>query len=324
MVLIHINNCVNDTIGYLQNVNDNLETIKNIVDVSNDTISNEISAVNTMLVVFSVIVGIIGIFLSWYISRVEKKVKTMKDSVEETEKSIKDIAHTVEETDNKIQSDISGLYEKLRKEESLALLKRLELEPQDIAHLDRLLLARPLDNEGFPILKSAFLKIQNSEEETDDLRIDSYKILFFQHYLGLSILDDDLRDVIIGFFQTCMNCAYKRDIIKSTEDFCCALSKDSVPFDKIEILTLYLKELNDSKHSNLVELKNIFQDKLKKDLLVEAIEKCTSNGHYLSLFGIEKPDNTDNDNDDIVAEMDVKKDQITKSDDAEDMTDNNK
>lgn len=323
MVLIHINNCVNDTIGYLQNLNDNFETIKNIVDVSNDTISNEISAVNTMLVVFSVIVGIIGIFLSWYISRVEKKVKTMKDSIEETEKSIKDIAHTVEETDIKIQSDISGLYEKLRKEESLALLKRLELEPQDIVHLDRLLFARPLDNEGFPILKSAFLKIQNSEEEMDD-RIDSYKILFFQHYLGLSILDDDLRDVIIGFFQTCMNCAYKRDIIKSTEDFCSALSEDSVPFDKIEILALYLKELNDSKHCNLVELKNIFQDKLKKDLLVEAIDKCTSNGHYLSLFGIEMPENTDNDNDDNVAEMDVEKDQLTKSNDEENMTGNNK
>ena len=45
----------NDTIRYLQNLNDNIDAVRRIVDVSNSTIANEISAVNTMLVAFTLI-----------------------------------------------------------------------------------------------------------------------------------------------------------------------------------------------------------------------------------------------------------------------------
>lgn len=38
----------NDTIRYLQNLNENIDAVRRIVDVSNTTIANEISAVNTM------------------------------------------------------------------------------------------------------------------------------------------------------------------------------------------------------------------------------------------------------------------------------------
>ena len=56
-----------DTLQYLQSINDNIEAVRRIVDVSNSTIANEISAVNTMLVAFTIVFGIVGVFLGSYI-----------------------------------------------------------------------------------------------------------------------------------------------------------------------------------------------------------------------------------------------------------------
>lgn len=52
-----------DTLQYLQNINDNIDAVRRIVDVSNATIANEISAVNTMLVAFTIVFGAIGVLL---------------------------------------------------------------------------------------------------------------------------------------------------------------------------------------------------------------------------------------------------------------------
>ena len=284
-----------DTIQYLQNINDNIDAVRRIVDVSNSTIANEISAVNTMLVAFTIVFALVGIFLGFYITWLKNKISKMNNNIAEKEQKIISLANTVEETDKKIQSDISGLYEKLRNEETMTLLRRLVEEPQDISNLSDLLLARPLSNKGFSIIKQAFMKLKSLGPEIDEDRFiepsyrRQYTLLFFQHYLRESVLDDELRPEIIKDFERNMACAFKRDIIKSTEDFCHALSVSNAPFDKVMLLADYLKALNQSKYSNLVELKNIFQEKVNKDILVEAIDRCTTDEVYLGLFGVEDP-----------------------------------
>ena len=227
-----------DTLQYLQYINDNIDAVRRIVDVSNSTIANEISAVNTMLVAFTIVFGIVGVLLGIYISWLQRKVSKMSDNIEEKEQKIILLAKTVEDTDNKIQSDISGLYAKLRKEETLTLLHRLEEEPEDITNLADLLLARPLDDNGFPILKKAFEKLMVIHLEVGkDVLVDPsletrYVLLFFQHYLFQSILDDKLRTEVVKDLDSCMNCAFKHDIIKSTKDFCRALSNEDATFEK--------------------------------------------------------------------------------------------
>jgi len=286
----------NDTLQYLQNINDNVDAVRRIVDVSNSTIANEISAVNTMLVAFTIVFGIVGVLLGLYISWLQRKVSKMSDNIEEKEQKIILLAKTVEDTDNKIQSDISGLYERLRKEETIALLRRLEEEPLDVTNLSELLWARSLEMDCFPILKTAFIKLKSLGSVADEISglglsyRQRYVLLFFQHYLYHSILDEELRDDVKNDFDVAFECAFKRDVIKATKDICQALSVSSAQLDKVALLVGYLKSLNQSKYSNLVELKDIFQEKVNKDILVEAIDKCTTDKVYLGMFGVEAPD----------------------------------
>lgn len=250
-----------------------------------------------MLVAFTIVFGIVGVFVGSYISWLQRKVSKMNDNIEEKEKKIVSLAKAVEATESRIHSDISGLYKKLRKEETLELLRRLEVEPKDISNLLDILLARSFEEDGFPILKNAYLKLVNLGDEATErigfLGSSSYKqqylLLFFQHYMYLSILDDDLRNDVVKDFNHAMACAFKRDIIKTTEDFCNALSVNGASFHKTSLLIDYLKALNNSKYCNLIELKNIIQENTNKDLLVDAIDQCTSDKVYLKMFGIEAP-----------------------------------
>ena len=102
-----------------------------------------------------------------------------------------------------------------------------------------------------------------------------------------SILDIDIRPEIEKYYPHCMEGAFKRDIINSTKEFCKALSIIKSPKDKVSLLVTYLKALNDSKFKNLIELKSIFQEKTDTNLLVDAIDKCTTENVILELFEIE-------------------------------------
>lgn len=324
-----------DTIYLQKSSGNDIEIIKTIVETSNSSISNQLSALDNLISGTSLALGIIGIVLGVYIawleikvkkaktsieekekiirsladtvkktdeemqkdiSILEKKVNAARESIEEKEKDINSLAETVEKTNEKIQNDIGGLYKKLRKEESLTLLKRLDEEPQDITNLGDLLLARQLPPEGFAILKSAYMKLLALGEDVC-VRIgfsiskkELYLLMFFQHYMYDSLLDNDLNKEIHAFVATGMDCAFKRDIIKTTEDFCSALSDNNAKFDKEIILVDYLKALNNSKYCNLSELKNIFENNISNlNLLPNAIEKCTQDNVFLALFNITPP-----------------------------------
>lgn len=285
-----------DTVYILNSNNNNVDIIKDIVEISNSSISCQISTLNAFIAGFSLLFVIAGVILGIYISNLEKKTLIIKENVEKKEWEIIKLAETVKETDEKIQSDISGLYAKLRDEESITLLKRLEEEPQDVSNLSKTLLARQLKPEWFAYLKTAFYKLLELGDEADKRGWfslsykDNYLLLMFQHYMYFSIKDDIIREQIKPRFGLLIKCAFKRDIVKTTTDLCKALSEQNITFDKSDILVSYLSALNDSSFNNLPELKKIFEDKiLDKSLLADAIEKCTNNKTYLKLFDINPP-----------------------------------
>ena len=286
------------------------EFLSNVVESANDGVSNQLSAANNLLALVAVIMAVFGIWLGIYITKKKHQIDIMASTVDAKKKTVEqlaeivdkkkekvdDIAKSIEELDKKIHGDLSALYKDLRKEETNALLDRLVLEPQDVANLNTFLLARSIDETGYVKLKTAYLKMKkeledvSQENQTNDY-IEDYIVLLYQHFFYHAIKDNEISPVFKDYYDDIFSRAYKRDVIKSTIDLCKALSEDNTSFNKEDVLTLYLKALNCSKHKGLKELKNIFeQNVIPNTLLQKAIENCTEEHVYLQFLGITSPD----------------------------------
>lgn len=295
--------CIVDSLQFqLNNVQEKNDMLMDIIGQSNGSIANQLSILNIILAVIAVAVTVVGGIVGFYIRKKKNEVESMLKKVEEKKRIVDEIATTTKELDNQINNNMKDLYLQLRKEETNTLLDRLVEVPEDIVNLIGQLLARDLLDEGFGKLREAYLKLEpesqdTSENDTFSIRlsptsIECYHLLFFQHYFYQSIKDDQIRTLLIEHLSDNCQRAFKRDIIKSTIDLCKALTEETSTFNKEDVLTAYLIALNSSQHKNLKELKNIFvQNIIPQTLLQHAIERCTNDGVYLSLFGITKPVN---------------------------------
>jgi len=284
--------CIVDSLQFQLNiVQEKNDMLLDIIGQSNGSIANQLSILNIILAVIALAVAVVGGIVSFYIRKKKNEVDKMLKMVEEKKKTLDEIAATTKELDNQIKNNIKDLYKKLRKEETNTLLDRLIVEPQDISNLLDLLLARDLEDGGFIKIREAYLKLEAEFQEHIEEK-DSYLLLLFQHYCYQSVKDDRIRPKLVEVFARNCQCAFKRDIIKSTIDLCKTLTEETSTFNKEDVLTAYLIALNSSQHKNLKELKNIFvQNIIPQTLLQHAIERCTNDGVYLSLFGITKPVN---------------------------------
>lgn len=276
------------------------DMLSNIIETSNNSIANQLTAIDVLLALVAVVVGVASVILGIYISRKKQEIETIANTVAEKKLLVDEVANTTKKLDEQIHCGLKDLYQQLRKEETTALLDRLVLEPRDVSNLCQLLLARDLDDNGFYKIKEAYLKLTSSREgfENQDEYdasiepyIHDYMILLFQHYCYDSLKDDQICPDLIKVFETMCNCAFKRDIIKSTIDLCRAVSEKDSAFNKLEVLTEYLKAINNSQHKKLIDLKNIFKQNISLgSFLQNAIEQCKKDGVYLELFGLTKPE----------------------------------
>lgn len=272
---------LSDSIAYQA---DCIESLKTLVDLSNGTISNQLSSINTLLTIVSITLALVGIFLGLYINNMHSRILKMKECVEESAKKTKEI-------NEQIHSDFSSLYQQLREEETLSYLKRLEQVPEDISNVVPILLSRTLEDKHYPYLRKAFLMLKKhgKVEKVSGCFGATYGYLysglFHQHFLHLAIEDDEIREILVPNFNGLVKASFKNDIIKSTSDLCKSLSKNSVNYDKEIILYQYLLAINKSDYKNCSELKDILQSNIKnKSLLPDTIERCTRDNIRLELF----------------------------------------
>jgi hypothetical protein len=149
----------------------------------NDQLGDQISFAGYLLSGFSFIFTILGLFLAWYINRQYEKIKEMKDIVENTKKYID--KHNDE------------LYKRIKREETLSLLTRLEEVPEDITNICPLLLSRDLLIEDFSRIRVSYLKTRG--DSFDRSVTDQYIILLMQHFPYQSLKDVDIRTDIIPY-----------------------------------------------------------------------------------------------------------------------------
>lgn len=290
-----------------------------VVESSNSGVANQLSTITIWLEIIAIVITVGGVFLGFYVSKKRREIESMAQTVDEKKilvetlakvvdekaEKVDTIAKTTEDLDNKIHNDLTGLYKQLHHEETKSLLERLVLEPLDISNIIKLLLARDIDEDNFDLLREAFLKFletvknDSNEKTTDgnDYTISgsyyepnfNFQILFFQHYCEQSIKDDAIRPYMMEQLIDIINGAFKRDMLKSTKGLCKVLSDEVTTIDKVDVLVGFLQALNNTKHREYTELRELLEKEVDPCLLERAKDKCKEQKEYLALFGIQPP-----------------------------------
>ncbi len=303
--------------GKLDVLQDKTNFLSNVIETSNDGVSNQLSATNNLLALIAVIVAIAAIWLGILIEKRKRQIEKMAETIDSNKKAVEALADTVdikkkdvevlakttEDLDKKIHSDMTGLYNDLRKEETKTLFQRIAKEPLDIDNLAQLLLARDVDPENFILLKQAYLKLQEIPEVEDKIDLEngvfrikpdtenSFMLQFFQHFFYQSVKDDEIRPAFVDNFKNVFDNAFQSDIIRATEGLCKSLTDAESTFDKIEVLTEFLKAIDGSKFQRFDVIRDILQKKVTPQAILQsAIERCKADKVYLSLFGINPPE----------------------------------
>ena len=282
----------------VENLSYLVETQKEIISQEQSAIENSMGAVNIFLAAFTLIITIGGIFLGWFINRKEKnvqallmQVETKKEEVEKLEEKTSKTKDDIVELNNNINGDIEGLYERLKKEETVSLFRRLVEVPWDISNVGTLLLARKIDISNFKYLVLAYrnLKDSGTDGQTGGIMYsykDMYLVQFFQHFCGPAISHSLIKDDLIEFFPAGFSCAYQSDIEYSTNSLIMSLNRDKSIGNKPEILYTYIKALNESKHNTTSIPYEIIVSKYDNDDdLIQIWEQLISNSIIIKQFG---------------------------------------
>lgn len=282
----------------VENLSYLVETQKEIISQEQSAIENSMGAVNIVLAVFALILTIGGIYLGWFINRKEKKVQallmqveTKKEEVEKLEEKTSKTKDDIVELNNNINGDIEGLYERLKKEETVSLFRRLVEVPWDISNVGTLLLARKIDISNFKYLVLAYRNLKDSGTDGQIGGImysykDLYLVQFFQHFCGPAISHSLIKDDLIEFFPAGFSCAYQSDIEYSTNSLIMSLNRDKSIGNKPEILYTYIKALNESKHNTTSIPYEIIVSKYDNDDdLIQIWEQLISNSIIIKQFG---------------------------------------
>lgn len=209
-------NSVNTHISELER---KIETERNINEKTFNSISTQISVSSYVLTIMGIVFAVVAIGVGAYVTYVERKIIKIGEENKDLLAKNQKIKQDVQDLNNLIQSDIYGLFEKIKRQETVDLLNRLDKVPKDISNICSLLLSRELLQNDFEKLKKAYM---NLDDDDDDYK-SSYKLLFFQHFLTETLKDEKLRKDILQFIPSGINSAFENDIVKSTHDFIVAV-----------------------------------------------------------------------------------------------------
>lgn len=214
------------------------------------SVNTSISGASYALGVFTIVIVVGGIFLGFYITLVERKVRNLTNenkSILENHLKIKD---DVEKLDKNINKNMGEVYNKLKREETKALVERLVKVPEDILNLFDNLASREVPNELFPQFKEAYQKLKCMPPTNDKVQ---YLTLFFQHFPSLSLFEEDLENEIEGMYTILMDASFKNDIIKTSCEFLIVCMEDGILHWRKKIKKYFIA-LSSSNHKDLPEL----------------------------------------------------------------------
>ncbi|MCA6414159.1 MAG: hypothetical protein IM589_00480, partial [Cytophagales bacterium] len=100
------------------------------------------------------------------------------------------------------------------------------------------------------------------QDNVDDDYKDYYKVIFFQHFLNLTLKDEILRKEMLGFIPRGIEAAFENDMIKSTQDFTATLVNYGLAGYTNEI-NQFFNGLSRSEYKNFEEVYKVLFESLK-------------------------------------------------------------
>lgn len=260
-----------------------LEATEALMNEHLSVISNELSASDRFLVYFGIFLTVLSIMLGVLVSTMERKMKDMSKQVSDMEADITKKRDEIVQIKDQINNHFDDFYNRIRRADTVSLLKRLDAVPLDISNLIRVLSARDLESEDFDVLKSAYKKLIESGKEAERVEVTGptygfeYKVLFFQHFPGKSITDDLLRNRIQTDFSGLIDCCFDNDIKKSMSDIAPILHQTGLAFDRVTLLTDLLQALRESEFKDNAEVFSILQNGIADDELWDKANAAINN-----------------------------------------------
>ena len=248
-----------------KNYEEEIATLKEKIDFqqkmseqSIGSISNQLDSASYNLTLFGLLFGIGAFGLGLYVTYIERKIVKIGEENKELLGKNQKIKEDVEALNKLIQSDIYNLFLKIKREESVHILDRLVKVPKDISNVCQTLLSRELEREDFTKLRQAYSNLGDIKNEYHQ----QYHLLFFQHFLDLSLKDEELRKDILEFIPTGISAAFENDIIKSTTDFVTTLVDIGIQEFKTEV-NMFFNGLANSEFKNFETVYQLLFDNLK-------------------------------------------------------------
>lgn len=254
-------NQINELNKKINELNQDYEKQEKVNEKTFESISNQISAASLNLTIFGILFSVAAIGLGLYVTFIERKIVLIREENKSLLSETKLVKDEVVKINTQIQKDIYGLFLKIKREETVHILERLIKIPEDISNLSQQLLSRELEKEDYLILREAYLKLKekvskkddgDEEDDIDEFNFDSkidylnsYKLLFFQHFLDLALKDPIINEDLIDYYNDSVNCAFENDILKSTTDFMDAIMEIGFK-SKAEEINAFIKALSQS------------------------------------------------------------------------------
>lgn len=280
--LKEINSKISEHSNELEKLEIKIENQKENIQNSSQNISNQLSATSLNISVFGILFGIAAVALGIYVTYIERRVVAIREENKSLLKDATDIKEEVVEINRQIQKDIFSLFLKIKRQETIHILNRLSKIPEDIANLVQDLLSTELEKEDYLLLKDAYLKLKGKVDielaedgeknegyedflaplTSQSMAFNSYKLLFFQHFLDLSVKDPILNKDVMEYYTESVRSAFENDIIKSTTDFMTGIIELGFKAKKTEI-NAFIKAISKSEFKNFDVIYNIIIDKLR-------------------------------------------------------------
>lgn len=239
-------------------IKDKLDFQQKMSEQSISSISNQLDSASYNLTLFGLLFAIAAILIGLYVTYIERKIVKIGEENKELLTKNQKIKEDVEALNKLIQSDIYNLFLKIKREESVHILDRLVKVPKDIANVCQSLLSRELEQEDFTKLRQAYLNLGEIQNDYHH----QYNHLFFQHFLGQSLKDEKLRQVISKFIPSGIGSSFDNDIVKSSSDFVTVIVDMGIQEFKHEI-NLFFNGLTNSEFKTFGVVYQLLFDNLK-------------------------------------------------------------